>query len=268
MSTRARKSPLRFSSRWTLLADTAVSIYGTEVFEVNEALRDIAIEFASTATLNDTETAQAYRARYEKDTVYAAGAQAPSVLACDVATSDVYYSGTHLGEAFDNVTTLLTNGSGIYCSTAQEDNASLEVIMRATVANLTDYSRVIVMRTASDFDRPPPGVSDIQNLFYIDQGGFPPAILNIYLAGVKVVLGILDGWESKFAAGIAAPNYLGDMFATLGGTPDFGLPADLIVVGKRDISGKAPFQGNLRMRRAMESGKRRATVAQALEIEI
>ncbi|KAF2097825.1 purine nucleoside permease [Rhizodiscina lignyota] len=197
-------------------------IYGTEVFEVNEKLRDIAIGFASTAALNDSETAIGYRAKYKTAPLYAAAAMPPSVIACDVATSDVYYSGALLSEAFANFTTLITNGTGVYCSTAQEDNASLEAMTRAAKAGLVDFSRIIVMRTASDFDRPYPGESPGQNLWYIDQGAFEPALQNIYLAGIKVVMGILDGWDSTFAKGVKADNYIGDIFGTLGGSPDFG----------------------------------------------
>jgi purine nucleoside permease len=129
------------------------SIYGTEVFEVNEALQDYAYQVASKVTLNDSADAIAYRANYASEEIYAAGAAPPGVYKCDVATSDVYYSGRLLGEAFGNTTKLFTNGSGVYCSTAQEDNATLEVLVRTAAAGLVDYSRAIVMRTASDFDR-------------------------------------------------------------------------------------------------------------------
>ena len=198
------------------------SIYGTEVFEVNDALRQLAIGFAQTATLNDSSDAISYRANYASTSAYQAGSSGPSVVGCDVATSDVYFSGTLLSEAFGNTTKLFTNGTGVYCTTAQEDNATLEALLRGAANNLTDFSRIIVMRTASDFDRPFAGEAATENLFYADQGGFEPAILNIYLAGVKVVEGILQGWETKFYAGINATNYIGDIFGTLGGTPDFG----------------------------------------------
>lgn len=199
------------------------SIYGTEVFELNEALRDVAFDFAVTAgTLNDSSAAVAYRANYASTAAYSAAVTGPSVIKGDVATSDVYYSGTLLGEAFENTTTLFTNGSGTYVMTAQEDNATLEVLLRAAAAKLLDFGRIIVMRTASDFDRGYAGESDIYNLLDADQGGFEPAIQNIYIAGVKVVQGILAAWDTKFAAGVAAENYVGDIFGTLGGTPDFG----------------------------------------------
>jgi purine nucleoside permease len=220
-------------------SDYPLTVYGTEVFELNQALQEMAIDFAKTATLNDSAEAVVYRANYATDEIYAAGAEPPSVVACDVATSDVYYSGRLLGEAFGNFTSLMTNGSGIYCSTAQEDNATLEVLLRAALAGLVDFSRLIVMRTASDFDRQYPGEPAIVNLFYSHQGGFLPAVANIYLAGIKVVEGILDGWEDTFAAGVAAPNYIGDIFGSLGGTPDFG--PSVTVVGKRSLEASAPM---------------------------
>ena len=198
------------------------SIYGTEVFEVNNALRQLAIGYASTAKLNDSAAAVSYRANYATTNAYQAGSQGPTVLGCDVATSDVYFSGTLLSEAFENTTKLFTNGSGEYCTTAQEDNATLEALLRGAISKLTDFSRIIVMRTASDFDRPFAGEADTENLLYTDQGGFDPAIANIYLAGIKVVEGILDGWDATFEKGIPAPNYIGDIFGSLGGMPDFG----------------------------------------------
>ena len=235
----AREIPENFTTGYVPLgayspAEYPQSIYGTEVFEVNAALRDYAIGFASSAVLNDSTAAMAYRAHYATNDLYTAATTGPSVVACDVATSDVYYSGTLLSEAFENTTALFTNGSGLYCTTAQEDCASLEALVRASVANLTDFSRVIVMRTASDFDRPYPGESPLDNLFYAEQGGYDPAINNIYLAGFRVVTGIINGWDQVFEAGVKPTNYIGDILGTLGGTPDFGLPADFIT--KRDVS--------------------------------
>ena len=223
----AREIPDNFTTGYVPLGSTAPteypqSIYGTEVFELNENLRDVAIEFAKTATLNDSDDAKAYRANYAPTAAYAVGAQGPGVVACDVATSDVYYSGTLLSEAFENTTKLFTNGSGVYCNTAQEDNATLESLLRAALSKLVDFSRIIIMRTASDFDRPYEGEEAITNLFYAEQGGFEPSIANIYLAGVKVVEGIVGGWDTTFKKGIVASNYIGDIFGTLGGTPDFG----------------------------------------------
>lgn len=199
------------------------SIYGTEVFEVNEDLRDAVVSFAQEANLADSSAARAYRAKYATtNSPNKVGALPPSVVKCDVATSDVYYSGKILSSTFDNITSTWTNKTGQYCTSAQEDNATLQALLRSSFHNLTDFSRIIIMRTASDFDRPPEGEAAAYHLLYADQGGFQPAIDNIYLAGIKVIGGILQTWDSIFAAGITPRNYIGDVFGTLGGTPDFG----------------------------------------------
>ena len=78
----------------------------------------------------------------------------------DVSTSDVFFAGSLLAETFGNITKQWTNNTGTYALTAQEDNGSLEAMVRADKAGLMDFSRVILMRTASDFDRAPPGLSE------------------------------------------------------------------------------------------------------------
>jgi purine nucleoside permease len=75
-----------------------------------------------------------------------------------VSTSDVWFSGSLLSEAVANYTLLWTNGTGNYAFTAEEDNATFEAMIRAHKAGRVDFARVILMRTASDFDRAPPGL--------------------------------------------------------------------------------------------------------------
>jgi purine nucleoside permease len=204
------------------------SIYGTEVFEINEALRDIAVKFAGTAKLNDSAISSNYRqhyASYGNDTktgLIPGTTRKPRVISCDVVTSDVYFSGTLLAESFEKTTKLFTNGSGEYCMTAQEDNAILGSMLRAAKAKTMDFGRIIVMRSGANFDRPATNMSCLDNLFYVPQGAFQTSIDNLYLAGAPVVNGILKGWKDTFEAGVQPRNYVGDIFGSLGGTPDFG----------------------------------------------
>ncbi|KAI0006616.1 putative purine nucleoside permease [Xylariaceae sp. FL0662B] len=199
-------------------------IYGTEAMEVNEALRDAAYDFATRAQLADSPDTAKYRAEYKTSgQIYAAATDAPSIIKCDTATSDVYYSGRLLSEAFENTTMLLTNQSEItYCMTAQEDSAILQVLMRAAIWGAVDFSRVIIMRTGSNFDRPPLDTSAFQHLRLLDQNGFDLAIQNLYAAGVEIVKGIVSEWDFRYGQGIKPTNYIGDIFGTLGGEPNFG----------------------------------------------
>ncbi|KAI0717646.1 purine nucleoside permease [Fomitopsis betulina] len=223
----AREKPENFTTGYIPQGATSVTqypqyIYGTEVFELNDALRQRAIAFAKTARLNDTASAQAYREQYRAGVPsFIPALGPPSVVGCDTATSDNWFSGALLADAFANFTKLVTNGSATYCTTQQEDNAVLEALLRGQLARRTDFTRVIHMRTGSDFDRPPPGVSVADNLFYND-GGYDAAITNLYVAGVKVVQGILEAWDDTFEKGVSPWNYVGDIFGSLGGSPSFG----------------------------------------------
>jgi purine nucleoside permease len=219
-------------------AEYPKTVYGTEVFELNAALRDRvspilfsrigmaivstdhpqAVLLSSKAHLNDSSAAISFRANYAQ----APARQPPTVLGCDVATSDNWFTGTILGDAAANFTLLMTNNTGRYCTTAQEDNATLEAMLRAAVAKKLDFARIIVMRTASDFDRPHEGESAYQHMFFSNQGGFPPALANIYIAGIEVVRNVIEKWEGLYVHGVVPNNYVGDIFGSLGGTPDFG----------------------------------------------
>ncbi|KIH89490.1 hypothetical protein SPBR_07294 [Sporothrix brasiliensis 5110] len=226
----AREMPANWSTGYFGYGTNAPNVYpgnayGTEVLELSETLRDLAVGFASKANLSNDPTATAYGQLYkaaQPASLYAPASQPPSVVKCDTVTSDVYFSGTVLGNAFEEVTKVWTNGTGEYCMTAQEDSAVLEVLVRLAIEGLVDFSRAILMRTGSDFDRPPPNETAFDNLRIADQNGFEIAIDNIYLAGVEIVRGILDGWHSTFRKGVKPANYIGDIFGSLGGEPDFG----------------------------------------------
>lgn len=50
--------------------------------------------------------------------------------------------------------------------------------------------------------------------------------------------GILGGWNSTFANGVNASNYVGDIFESLGGDADFGPATYSNAVTKRSVVGK------------------------------
>lgn len=222
----AREKPANFPTGYVPQGSYAPDqypqeLYGTEVFEVNDNLRQLAIQMARTGKLFDDTASQQYRANYASDPAYSAGAAPPSVVACDTATSDVFWTGDLLAGAFENTTTLFTNGTATYCTTQQEDNGTLEALLRGAITGLVDFSRIIIMRTASDFDRPYDGESAATNLFLMSPG-YEISIQNIPAAGVPVVTGIVSEWTSRFQQGVQPTNYIGDIFGSLGGTPDFG----------------------------------------------
>lgn len=150
----AREKPANFSTGYFAFGaagpgDYPTTLYGTEVLELSVALRDAAFALAARADLADDAGSVAIRARYAARgrAAFAAAAGPPAVVRCDAATSDVYFSGALLSEAFENTTRTWTNGSGVYCMSAQEDNATLEVLLRMAIEGRVDFSRIILMRT-------------------------------------------------------------------------------------------------------------------------
>ncbi|RSL70085.1 hypothetical protein CEP51_012250 [Fusarium floridanum] len=197
-------------------------LYGTEVFELNGELRDYALSVARTVTLEDSPEAAKNRALWvgSSDTFQAAS-QGPSIVEGDVLSSNTFWHGHRLSDAMEKVTKVYTSGQGEYVMTAQEDNALLAGLLRATHQGKVDFSRITLIRSASNFDR---GHEDkLHKLpFVMDNGGLGPSTRNLYLVALKVVEGVLKNWETKFEAGLTPSNYIGDVFGSLGGVPSFG----------------------------------------------
>lgn len=165
--------------------------YRTEVFELNARLADAAFALSRRVALADGPEAQAARMKY----AYAPANRPPSVIQCDTLASDTWWSGTQLGERAREWTKIVTDGKGVYCTTQQEDNATYEALKRAASAHRVDLSRIAVLRSGSDFDRPYPGQTSADNLLnYAAQGGFHPALANLYLAGNPLVQDIATHW--------------------------------------------------------------------------
>jgi len=165
--------------------------YRTEVFHLNEALSNKAYALSKNAVLADSAEAVAFRAKFPS----APANQPPAVVQCDTMAGDTWYAGTRLSNHARAWTKLLTDGQGTYCTTQQEDNATIEALKRADAAGLVDLQRVAVLRTGSDFDRPYPGQADVDGLLnYQAQGGFVPATQNLVNAGRPLVDAILGHW--------------------------------------------------------------------------
>lgn len=173
--------------------------YSTVFYELDSALHTAALALSGKAKLaSGGEAASAYRARYSQPTARAA----PSVISCDSSTSDTWVGGTLLGERARAWAPLVSGGRATHCSIAQEDIAVLEALRRGAAAGRADAARVALLRAASDFDRPPPGVSSAENL--VDsgaQGGLGAALENIVRAGAPVVEAIAGAW-ARWEAGV------------------------------------------------------------------
>ena len=134
--------------------------YRTELFQLNEALLQRALALSRGVALEDSDDVRAYRKHYDASPAN----QPPQVIQCDTLTSDTWWAGPHLGEHARRWTGVLTDGKGVYCTSQEEDNATLNALTRASESQLVDLQRVAIVRTASDFDRPYPNQSTVDSL--------------------------------------------------------------------------------------------------------
>jgi purine nucleoside permease len=172
--------------------------YRTEVFQLNEALLNKAYALSRDVQLTDSAQAQATRSKF----AYGPANQPPSVVQCDTASDDTWFSGTLLAQRARDWTNILTDGRGVFCTAQQEDNATYEALKRGARAKLLDLERVAVLRAGSNFLRPYDGRTSADNLLnYATQGGFAIALENLYRTGRPLVEQIVDDWR-KWRRGV------------------------------------------------------------------
>jgi purine nucleoside permease len=173
--------------------------YRTEVFRLDEALLQKALSVSHHVVLEDSDDVRAYRAHYQQSPAD----QPPHVTQCDTASGDTWWTGAHLGEHARRWTALLTDGEGVYCTTQQEDNATLNALTRGAQSGLLDLKRVALLRTASDFDRPylHQSTPDALRAQFALAGALRISTENLVRAGEPLVNEITQHWD-QWRAGV------------------------------------------------------------------
>ena len=164
---------------------------GTEVYHLNPALTEWAYRLSRDVELAGSEKAWAYRLNFPEGT---AARRAPFVTKGDITNSDTYWQGEILSDWAEWWTKQFTGGQGNYCMTTMEDTGTLTALSRLAAAGRVDLNRVMVLRTASDFDQPYPGQTTLQSL-QADSGGYMLAIQNAYRVGSVVAQHIITHWD-------------------------------------------------------------------------
>ena len=177
--------------------------YRSEVFKLDESLLQRAYGLSKSAVLEDSDDVRAYRNHYPA----APANRPPKVTICDTATSDTWWVGERLSDHARHWTKLLTKGAGEYCTTQQEDNATLTALIRASHSNLMDMQRVALLRSGSDFDRPYPEQKALEGLRSQLQikGTIRISTHNLVVAGMPLVDDIVHHWDQWKNGVPAAP---------------------------------------------------------------
>jgi len=191
-----REAPADWSAGYLAIGAPAPSQkaelrYGDEVYHLNEDLLQAAFRLTKDVELADSDAAKAYRAKYAE----AAATTPPQVSICDTISSDTWWHGARLGAAMEAYAKLVTDGEANPCTTQQEDNATLTALKRGAEANLVDFNRIAILRTASNFDREAPGQSAADSL-RARSGGYLPSVTNAYRVCAKLAHAIVADWAT------------------------------------------------------------------------
>lgn len=166
-----------------------------QAYTLEAGLVEWAYQLTKDTPLADTEQMQKHRA-YFTDTP--AAQRPPSVLKGDNLASSTYWHGKLLNRWANDWVSYHTGGRGNYVTTAMEDTGSLRSLHNLTRAGKADVRRVLVLRTASNFDMQWPGATAVQSLAGEKIGhysGFMPSLEAAHAVGSRVVHALVSGWE-------------------------------------------------------------------------
>lgn len=175
-------------------------------YQLNPGLLHWAYALTKDTPLADTEQVRGFRARY---TDHPKALQPPSVLIGANLASSTYWHGKFLNDWANDWVSYYTEGRGNYVTTAMEDTGTLRALTNLSRAGRADVNRVLLLRTGSNFDLQPPGVTAAESLSGEKIGHYSayiPSLEAAHAVGRRVVHALIDGW-ARYEAEIptAAP---------------------------------------------------------------
>ncbi len=170
------------------------------VFDLNPGLTRWA--YALTRTVALPQDAVAYSARWSQ---FAGAMQPPQVLIGDNLTSDMYWHGARMNQYARDWVALYTGGKGRFAVSEMEDAALAGALNRLDHAGKARFSRLLILRTASNFTMPPPGGDVVASLTEDYPGKGSPAFESAWRVGSMVLHQLTGNWDQYKDATPSAP---------------------------------------------------------------
>lgn len=172
--------------------EPAASIPG-QVYALNAGLAEWAFNLTHGVALDDSDKLEEIRSHFDG----AAAQRPPFVAMGDEISSSTFWHGKLLDAWAAKWVPYFTGGKGVFATTAMEDTGTLQSIEFLAHAGRVDANRVLVLRTVSNFDRQPRGLSAAQSLARQRIGEYAaylPALEADYRVGHVVVSELLRHW--------------------------------------------------------------------------
>lgn len=165
-----------------------------QVFRLDPGLVEWAHQLTKDTPLPDNEQMRAHRAYY---TATPAAQRPPFVLKGDNLAASTYWHGRLLNTWANAWVRYHTDGKGNYVTTAMEDSGTLRALTNLARAGRVDGRRVLLLRTASNFDMQWPEGTAAESLAGEKIGhysGFMPSLEAAHAVGSRVVHALLADW--------------------------------------------------------------------------
>ena len=185
--------PLRKKKPYELPLQPAAD-RGDNCYQLNPGLLQWAYALTKDTPLGDSDSIRSFRARY---TEHPKALLPPSILIGSTLASSTYWHGKLLNQWANDWVAYYTEGRGNYVTTAMEDTGTLRALTNLTRAGRADVNRVLLLRTASNFDLQPPGLTAAQSLSGENIGhysAFLPSLEAAHAVGSPVVHALVEGW--------------------------------------------------------------------------
>lgn len=164
-----------------------------QVYHLNPVLVNWAYGLTRGVSLMDSEAMQNERKLYPQPNAQ----RPPFVLKGDQLAASTFWHGKLLDQWANDWVAYHTGGKGNYVTTAMEDTGTLQSLTYLAHAGKVDLNRVLVLRTASDFDQPSPGKTAAEGLAQTKIGqytGYLPALEAAWRVGNRVVTELVTHW--------------------------------------------------------------------------
>jgi purine nucleoside permease len=186
--------PLRGSVPYEQPADASEG----EVYHLDAGLVDWAYQLTKDVALDDNADMRKAREAYPSEPAR----RPPFVMKGDTLSSGTFWHGKLLNDWAIDWVRYQTGGKGDFVTTAMEDTGTLQSLTFLAKAGKVDLNRVLVLRTASNYDMPPPGVTAAENLARTKLGQYSaylPSLEAAWRVGNTVVENLVRNW-TKFAS--------------------------------------------------------------------
>ncbi len=167
------------------------------VYRLNTALVDWAFNLTKDTELPDTPAIKARRMEYDTANPASPAHRPPFVLRGDNLSAATFWHGKLMSQWARDWVKYQTDGKGTYAVCGMEDTGTLQSLTWLARAHKLDINRVLVLRTASNFDQQRTGLTAAESLAetkVTKYSAYMPALDSAYRVGHVVVDNLVANW--------------------------------------------------------------------------